>query len=106
MYVVKKCENYSSYDRNKWVDVHVTPDKNDAEAFYQQEYRLLLESDPAMSRDTIEQRVQWAYLPTYYQRAKVIHNGTAFAILRSSAEKYQSVPKRPDRTELLDNILS
>lgn len=116
MYVVRKAENYS-YGRNKWVDVHVTADPEDAKSFFLSECRLLVESDPNMNRDQIESRMRHCVgynnggmLDHRYHknRYEFQHNGTAFAVLKSTSAKYDghSGLMRPDRTELLDAILS
>ena len=111
MYVVKKCENHS-YGQNKWVDVHVTPDKEDAISYVRGEMYLLYASDPSMPSADIDSRmnsywgVPWSG-QSIYKRHECGHSGIHYAILNSTAAKYDNWigRMRPDRTEALDLIL-
>lgn len=111
MYVVKKCANYT-HGKNAWVDVHVTPDKEDAISYIREEYRLLLSSNPNLSSADIDRNLNAYYdCPkpgdTLYSRRVVRHGNVAFSIQSSHASKYDQWNglQRPDRNELLDKIL-
>jgi hypothetical protein len=110
MYVIKKCDNYG-HGRNKWYVVHTTPHKDDACAYFKEEYRLLLVCDPNLTSKDIDDMLNsfWR-IPTpenYYGSRRVSQYGTtAYSIQESRSVEYQDVPKRPTRTELLDSILN
>lgn len=111
MYVVKKCDNHS-YGQNHWYEVHVTADREDAISFAREEYRLTLSSDPNLSSDDIEHRLNSAWgVPqpggTIYARKEFGHDGVRFAIMQSDSTKYDQYRglMRPTRTEALDAIL-
>lgn len=107
MYVVKRADNIHSYGngKNNWKVIHTSKHKDAAVAFYKQEYRMLLESDPNLSRQDIDNRMNWCY-NTYNTRCEASHNGIGLSILHSNAVEYQEPVERPDRTELLDSILN
>ena len=112
MYVVKKCDNYSYGGQNKWNEILVTPDRENAISYIREEYRLLLASDPNLSSEDIDR-----YMNAYYTvpksgahiggRRTVAHGGVGFAIMQSDSTKYDQYRglMRPDRTEALDAIL-
>ena len=108
MYVVKRCDDHG-YGRNKWDVVFTSPDKDSSSAFLKMELRYILEADPNLTRDQINGRLDNYYLnsPSSYlmPRIEMGHNGICFSLVKSSSVEYQDVPKRPDRTELLDSIL-
>jgi len=109
MFVVKKCDNHS-YGRNKWNVVFTSPDRASAVAFLKMELRYILEADHNLTRDQINSKLQNYYLDnneSYYRnhRVEMGHNGIYFSMIKSCSVEYQDVPKRPDRTELLDSIL-
>ena len=111
-YVVRKCDNAEwRYGRNDWYDVKVTHDREDAISYVRGEMYLLYASDPDLTSEDIDR-----HMNTYYgvpkageyivRRMECGHGSTRFAIVNSSAAKYDApMPTRPDRTELLDAIL-
>lgn len=110
-YVIRKCDSYS-YGRNDWYDVKVTASKEDAISYVRSEMYLLYASDPDISSDDIDRHMNGYYhIPKPGQhissRHECGHNGTHYAIINSTAAKYDSWvgQSRPNRTELLDNIL-
>jgi len=110
MYVVKRCDDHG-YGRNKWDVVFTSIDRESAVAYLKMEFRYILEADHTLTRDTIENRLNLGYLDnphSYYanRRVEVAHSGIAFSFIKSESAEYQDVPKRPDRTELLDSILN
>jgi len=111
MYVVKKCDSHG-YGRNKWDVVFTSIDRDSAVGFIKTEFRYILEADHNLTRDQINGRLNNNYYldntSGYYanRRVEMIHNGTAFSFHKSKSAEFQDVPKRPDRTELLDSILN
>ena len=107
-YVVKKCENYS-YGKNKWDVVFTSLDAESAVGFIKTEFRYLLEADHSLTRKDINGKLNNYYLDNYgnFQRSRIelIHKNVSYSLLKSSSDQYQYVPKRPDRTALLDSIL-
>jgi len=110
MYVIKKCDNHG-YGRNKWVVVHTTPDREDAISWVREEYRLLLSCDPNLSNDDIRNKLDryWGCPKTgdtIYGRRTFGHGTVSFSIMQSDSDQYQPAGARPNRTALLDSILS
>lgn len=111
-YVVKKCDNYS-YGRNKWVEVKVTPSKQDAISYVRGEIRTMLDCSD-MTTEQIISTMNGYGVPRddqyLYGRSVFKPHGvgnTAYSIIYSDAEKYDNwkAPRRPTRTEVLDKIL-
>jgi len=112
MYVVRKCEDWQGQGKCSWKTIFTSPTKEGAFAIFKQEYKLILEADYNLDRKTIDNRVDnsvgyYETHPTYYRggRIEAGHGEIGFAVYKSHAAEYQDVPKRPDRTELLDSIL-
>jgi hypothetical protein len=110
MYVIKKCDTHG-YGRNDWKVVFTSPDRESAVSYLKMEFRYILEADSDLTRDQINGKLNNYYLdnPSGYwgsRRIEMIHKDIAFSLVKSSSVEYQDVPKRPDRTELLDSILN
>ena len=110
MYVIKKCDTHG-YGRNDWKVVFTSPDRASAVAYLKMEFRYILEADHTLTRSQIDGKLNNYYLDhgdSYYRsrRIEMIHKDVAFSLVKSSSVEYQDVPKRPDRTELLDSILN
>ena len=112
MYVIKKCDDHG-YGRNKWVVVHTTPDREDAISWVREEYRMLLSCDPRLTSEDIDDRLNKYYgcpktgqASVDYGRHTFGHGNVRFSIMQSDSVEYQPAGARPDRTALLDSILS
>jgi len=112
MYLVRKCEDWQGRGKCSWKTIFTSPERAGAIAVFKQEFRLVLESDPNLTRDTINGRMNNYYLDqpdnSYYtnRRVEMGHGNTGFAIYKSHAVANQTPAERPDRTSALDSILN
>lgn len=111
-YVIRKCDTFTHYGSNDWYDVKVTDSREDAISYVRAEMYLLYASDPDLSSEDIDTRMNsWYGVPKsgqyIHKRHECGHGGTHYAIINSTSAKYDSWSGnvRPDRTELLDKIL-
>jgi len=111
MYLVRKCEDWQGRGKCTWKTIFTSPERDGAIAVFKQELRLVLESDPNLTRDTINGRMNNWYLDNtdkYYcdRRIEMGNGNTGFAIYKSKAVGNQTPAERPNRTSALDSILN